>query len=77
MYIIVFLKYNIFFLYFQEKYFKLFCKKVKRYIMYREVIIKKIVLFQILYSCIFKFEFDSIYIFWGEKVFIYQYINCI
>lgn len=76
MYIIVFLKYNIFFLYFQEKYFKLFCKKVKRYIMYREVIIKKkIVLFQILYSCIFKFEFDSICIFWG--VISYKYINCI
>lgn len=71
MHTIVFLKYNILFLYFQEKYFKLLCKKVKRYIMYKEVIIKKTASLQTSYSCIFKFEFESICIFWGEKVFIH------
>lgn len=70
MYIIVFLKYNIFFLYFQEKYFKLFCKKVKRYIMYREVIIKKQFYFR--YYIVVYLNLNLIvYVYFGERKYLY------
>lgn len=70
MYIIVFLKYNIFFLYFQEKYFKLFCKKVKRYIMYREVIIKKQFYFR--YYIVVYLNLNLIvYVYFGERKCLY------
>lgn len=70
MYIIVFLKYNIFFLYFQEKYFKLFCKKVKRYIMYREVIIKKQFYFR--YYIVVYLNLNLIVdVYFGERKYLY------
>lgn len=67
MYIIVFLKYNIFFLYFQEKYFKLFCKKVKRYIMYREVIIKNFRYYIVVYLNLNLI----VYVYFGERKYLY------
>lgn len=67
MYIIVFLKYNIFFLYFQEKYFKVFCKKVKRYIMYREVIIKNFRYYIVVYLNLNLI----VYVYFGERKYLY------
>lgn len=69
MHTIVFLKYNILFLYFQEKYFKLLCKKAKRYIMYREVIIKNFRQHTVVYLNLNLI----VYVYFGERK--YSYIN--
>lgn len=72
MHTIVFLKYNILFLYFQEKYFKLLCKKAKRYIMHREVIIKKQLQFR--HHTVVYLNLNLIaYVYFGERK--YSYIS--